>query len=144
MDKSITKIKIRGYHLDVYQHVNNARFLEFFEEARWSHYEHYPPSLFVDNGWGFVVVNINVDYKHPALLGNELIIETKLVKIGDRSATLRQEATISSSGKLSAAADVTFVMLDLNTKQVLPIKGKLFDVLSGKYQFTDNGSKNKK
>ena len=98
----------------------------------------------MDNGWGFVVVNINVDYKHPALLGNELIIETKLVKIGDRSATLRQEATISSSGKLSAAADVTFVMLDLNTKQVLPIKGKLFDVLSGKFQFTNNGSKNKK
>ncbi|MFR0172146.1 thioesterase, partial [Escherichia coli] len=23
-----TQIKVRGYHLDVYQHVNNARYLE--------------------------------------------------------------------------------------------------------------------
>ena len=30
-----TLIKVRGYHLDVYQHVNNARYLEFLEEARW-------------------------------------------------------------------------------------------------------------
>lgn len=29
-----TQIKVRGYHLDVYQHVNNARYLEFLEEAR--------------------------------------------------------------------------------------------------------------
>ena len=27
-----TFIKVRGYHLDVYQHVNNARYLEFLEE----------------------------------------------------------------------------------------------------------------
>ncbi|SQA97049.1 Long-chain acyl-CoA thioesterase FadM [Cedecea neteri] len=30
-----THIKVRGYHMDVYQHVNNARYLEFLEEARW-------------------------------------------------------------------------------------------------------------
>ena len=30
-----TQIKVRGYHLDGYQHVNNARYLEFLEEARW-------------------------------------------------------------------------------------------------------------
>ena len=31
-----TIIKVHGYHLDVYQHVNNARYLEFLEEARWN------------------------------------------------------------------------------------------------------------
>jgi len=31
-----TQIKVRGYHCDFYGHVNNARFLEFLEEARWS------------------------------------------------------------------------------------------------------------
>ncbi len=34
-----TLIKVRGYHLDIYQHVNNARYLEFLEEARWSYLE---------------------------------------------------------------------------------------------------------
>lgn len=26
-------IKVRGYHLDLFRHVNNARYLEFLEEA---------------------------------------------------------------------------------------------------------------
>ncbi len=30
-----TEIKIRGYHLDLYGHVNHARYLEFLEDARW-------------------------------------------------------------------------------------------------------------
>ena len=30
-----TKIKVYGYHLDMYGHVNNARYLEFLETARW-------------------------------------------------------------------------------------------------------------
>ena len=30
-----TEIKIRGYHTDLYQHVNNARYLEFLEEGRY-------------------------------------------------------------------------------------------------------------
>ena len=30
-----TDIRVRGYHLDLYGHVNNARYLEFLEEARW-------------------------------------------------------------------------------------------------------------
>ncbi len=33
-----THIKVRGFHIDVFQHVNNARYLEFLEEA-------------VGNGW---------------------------------------------------------------------------------------------
>ena len=28
-----TQIKVRGYHLDLFQHVNNARYLEFIEEG---------------------------------------------------------------------------------------------------------------
>ncbi|XLM23374.1 thioesterase, partial [Chromobacterium piscinae] len=31
-----TRIKVRGYHLDLFGHVNNARYLEFLEEARWN------------------------------------------------------------------------------------------------------------
>ncbi len=33
-----TTIRIRGYHLDGYGHVNNARYLEFLEEARWAYF----------------------------------------------------------------------------------------------------------
>ncbi|SPY74369.1 Long-chain acyl-CoA thioesterase FadM [Providencia alcalifaciens] len=29
------QIKVLGYHIDVFQHVNNARYLEFYEADRW-------------------------------------------------------------------------------------------------------------
>ena len=30
-----SEVRVRGFHVDVYQHVNNARYLEFLEDARW-------------------------------------------------------------------------------------------------------------
>ena len=60
MIPSITEIKVRGYHLDLYGHVNNARYLEFLEEARWAFAE---TNLDFDEwqrrGIAFSVVNIN-------------------------------------------------------------------------------------
>lgn len=33
------KLTVRNYHLDGYGHVNNARYLEFLEEARWTFFQ---------------------------------------------------------------------------------------------------------
>lgn len=42
-----TRIKVRGYHLDLFQHVNNARYLEFMEEGRWAFFDEF----FDSNDW---------------------------------------------------------------------------------------------
>lgn len=34
-------VRVLNYHLDGYGHVNNARYLEFLEAARWHFFEHY-------------------------------------------------------------------------------------------------------
>ncbi|MDH8096138.1 long-chain acyl-CoA thioesterase FadM, partial [Klebsiella pneumoniae] len=53
-----TQIKVRGYHLDVYQHVNNARYLEFLEEARWDGLENSDSFQWMTaHNIAFVVVN---------------------------------------------------------------------------------------
>lgn len=36
---SVIVLKVRGYHVDVFGHVNHARYLEFLEEARWAFFE---------------------------------------------------------------------------------------------------------
>ena len=68
-----TQIKVRGYHLDVYQHVNNARYLEFLEEARWDGLENSESFQWLTaHNIAFVVVNININYRRPAVLGDVL------------------------------------------------------------------------
>ena len=66
-------IRVRGYHLDIYQHVNNSRYLEFLEEARWDFigetgFDKAAKAL----GVAFVIVNININYRKPALV-NDLL-----------------------------------------------------------------------
>lgn len=122
----MTEIPIRGYHLDFYQHVNNARYLEFLEEARWNFFaESFDTAEFERNGWAFVIVNININFKSPAVLGDIAAIECSIKKIGSKSVTIYQKITDKNSGKFIADADVTFVLLDVKANKALPINDEL-------------------
>lgn len=130
MEKSTTKIKVRGYHADLYGHVNNARYLEMLEEARWSHYEgRVDYDVFKENGWAFVIVNININYRKPAVPGDTVRIETHYKAHGSRSMTLHQTVYLNETDTVSADADITFVVLDAKSGKVMPIEGDLLDIL---------------
>ncbi|MEX0810648.1 MAG: thioesterase family protein [Chitinophagales bacterium] len=122
----MTEIPIRGYHLDFYQHVNNARYLEFLEESRWNYFsETINSEYFETRGWGFVIVNININFRMPAVLGDIVQIECTIKKIGSRSITIYQKITEKNSGKFVGDADVTFVVLDIKENKAVKINEDL-------------------
>lgn len=109
--ESLTEIRTRGYHVDVYGHVNNARYLEFFEEDRWAHLEaKLDLHKWASRGLVFMVVNINVNYRKAVGMGVWLKVSTGLDKIGKRSAVLKQEIRLRNSGEIVADALITFVI----------------------------------
>ena len=118
-----TEIKVRGYHLDIYSHVNNARYLEFLEEARWVLLEDHIDEM-AAKGYAFFVVNINISYKSPAAMGDVLLIDTRLSKLGGKSGTFTQVITRKGEEKVVAEADVTFVVAGADGK-LLPMAGEL-------------------
>ncbi|MCK4640055.1 MAG: acyl-CoA thioesterase [Candidatus Marinimicrobia bacterium] len=119
------QIKIRGYHLDLYGHVNNTRYLEFLEEARWTIKEKYFDSQNKrDEEFGFVVVNTNINYRNYTQLGDTLEIRTTISHIGNKSAVFRHEIYLIGSDKLIADADVTFVIIDRSTGKAMPIESE--------------------
>lgn len=124
------KIKVRGYHLDMYQHVNNARYLEFLEEARW-HYVESKLDLqeWIKDGLGFVVVNININYRKPASLNQILEIKSEMSKISLKSATIKQQIFLDGTTILIADAMVTFVIVDIHSGKAVPLEGKIMEVL---------------
>lgn len=129
---SSTFLRVRGYHLDGYKHVNNARYLEFMEEGRWGFFDDNPRfiELMEKEGVAFVVVNINISYQNPALLGDDLQILTSINEIGGKSALCQHEIIKKEDGRLIAKADVTFVLLDVNANKVINIEGGVREVLS--------------
>lgn len=107
----LTEIKIRGYHADFYGHVNNARYLEFFEEDRWARLENVIDlrKLAVE-GLVFLVVNINVNYRQAVAVGETVLVGTNLEKIGNKSVALKQEIVFKETKEVAADAIVTFVI----------------------------------
>jgi thioesterase-3 len=117
--EKLTEIKVRGYHADFYGHVNNARYLEFFEEDRWAHLEaKIDLRKWAQQGIIFLVVNINVNYRRAVPVGETLVITTGLEKIGNRSVILQQKIFFKDSNEVAADALITFVMADKSGKAV--------------------------
>lgn len=126
-------IRVRGYHLDIYQHVNNGRYLEFLEEARWD---------FIGNtgfdkaaqalGVAFVIVNININYRIPAVVNDLLRVDVKVGRIGNKSCQFEQKIMKVVDGietDLIVDAVNTVCFMDLKTGKSVPIEGELLRIL---------------
>jgi thioesterase III len=116
----LTEIKVRGYHADFYGHVNNARYLEFFEEDRWAHLD---TSLdlqeWASRGLIFLVVNINVNYRKAVGVGETVLISTEIEKVGNKSGVLLQKIVLKATGEVAADALITFVISDRSGRAVV-------------------------
>lgn len=121
-----TTIKVRGYHLDVYQHVNNARYLEFLEEARWQWLEEAGAFTWLqEQKLAFVVVNININYRRPAVLGDVLAIYSEITQLNGKSGIITQRVMLEGSETLVADAALTFVCIDLRTQKAVALESEL-------------------
>ena len=109
-------VHVRFSDVDVYGHVNNVKYFEYFQEAR---------LLFITNRLmaevprelglpSFVIAQTDVDYKAPILFRAEPYdCWSRISRVGTRSFT--QEAEIRDGDTLLARAVVTVVFVDPET-----------------------------
>ncbi|AJY50861.1 MULTISPECIES: acyl-CoA thioesterase [Halomonadaceae] len=128
---SRVQLRVRGYHLDGYGHVNNARYLEFMEEGRWDYFDQHPAMIkeLHQAGRAFVVVNLNIDYLAAARHGDDLEIMTGIVDVGERSG-LCHHRIVRKDGTVIAQADLTFVLLDMRANKAAAIEGEVREALT--------------
>lgn len=118
-------VRVRGYHCDFYGHVNNARYLELFEEARWRWAESVIdlPAWQAD-GFGFVVAGIDIRYRRPAPEGLLLRIRSEITRLDAKFGMFRQEILDAADDRLLVEADITFAVVDTRTGKALPLEGR--------------------
>ena len=122
----IKTIKVRGYHCDFYGHVNNARFLELLEEARWSYLEDsLDLAIWKEQNLGVVVAALTINYRRPAPVDIVLEIHSTLGEMGAKTGIIHQEVFNQDTGKLVADADVTFAVVDTQTGRAVPMTGEV-------------------
>ncbi|MGB7981873.1 MAG: thioesterase family protein [Candidatus Nanopelagicales bacterium] len=116
-------LTVRGYHLDLYGHVNNARYLEFLEEARWAWFEERTDLERILGGEvQMVMVRLEINYRYPAGIGDRLAITTRLGEVRTHSAVFHQEIHLATTGAPVVDADITVVIVD-DAGRAVPIEG---------------------
>ena len=120
-------IRIRNYHLDGYGHVNNARYLEFLEEARWAFFEEHGLLSEID-GFMLVVVRTDIRYRRAAVDGDILRFEGRLKELTSRHIILTQNIVLPS-GKNAVEAEITLMVVSAESGRSISIPEPLFTLL---------------
>jgi len=124
--ESTIEIEVQENEIDELGHVNNARFLEYFERGRMDWYNRCDPSLNkpADRRLGTVVVNIDINYRRECFAGDQLIVVTRAHARGTKSYVLHQEI-FSSDGECVSDAKVTSVVMDMGTREITSLPESL-------------------
>ena len=120
-------VRVRNYHLDGYGHVNNARYLEFLEEARWTFFEEHGFLSEID-GLMLVVVRIDIRYRRAAVEGDILRFEGCLKELTSRHIILTQNIVLPS-GKNAVEAESTLMVVSAESGRSISIPEPLFTLL---------------
>lgn len=73
------KLSVRGYELDSFGHVNNAVYLNYFEQARWEIFRKTNLlDYFRNNNFFLVVTKMQVRYSREVTHFDELVINTRV------------------------------------------------------------------
>ncbi len=121
------EIKVRGFHLDQFGHVNNVRYPEMLEEARYDFFDQFPGffSRVEKTGFYIPLTHISIDYRKSSFLDDILEIRTRISSLNETNGTIHQTITIKGTNRIILEADVVFVAVDLKTGKRSSIEGEL-------------------
>jgi YbgC/YbaW family acyl-CoA thioester hydrolase len=115
---SVYRLEVRSYELDVYNHVNNAVYINWLEHGRCKMLQDkgLDYTRIIDN-WGvrYMTVRLEIDYRQPLHLGDNVEIATQVERVGNTSVTLSQKVARQGANGPAAQARVTIVFTAADT-----------------------------
>ena len=92
-------IQIRFSDLDALNHVNNSYQAQYYDLGRINYFEKVNGGAFGWNEVLVVIVNTENNFFKPILQGEEIYVDTKLVRFGNKSMTMHQRL-VTSNGEI--------------------------------------------
>lgn len=114
-------VTIRDTHLDSYGHVNNARYLDLYEDARWA--------LISTRGFneeetlarrqGPVVLEANIKFMRELVLSDNITITTEVISYEGKIGRMVQKM-IRADNVIASEALFVFGLMDLDARKLIP------------------------
>jgi acyl-CoA thioester hydrolase len=122
MNSTELRMPVRFSDLDAIGHVNNARYLTFFEEGR-AHWFRMVTGMEVGSlAWPVIVARIEIDYLAPIPFGVDIQINTWCTRLGGKSLDMEGKIEIlGPTGKAAAKYKAVLVWFDYASNKTMPI-----------------------
>lgn len=117
----VSTYKIRFSDCDLFGHLNNARYLDYFFNAREDHLkESYNIDLkeFLQQDLAWLIKSHEIIYLQPALYLETVHIQSSLIKVTDKMMLVEMIMKDELESQVKAAIWTTFIPVNLQTKKV--------------------------
>lgn len=109
-------------------HVNNVKLFDYLDQARNEWYV-YANALGIEA----VVVNVNVSYQKEVFKQDALVIQTRLIQVGNTSFTIKQ--TITCHQEVVVMAKVVLTAINPNTRTKVTVPAEIRQLLDADIVF---------
>ncbi len=107
--------------VDIYGHVNHARYLELFEESRWAMVENqgFGPDKVEELKLGPVILEAQIRYKKELKPGDLIEIRTQVSPIVKKIGHIFQRMTFKDSGLLVSEVDLVYGIMSMESRRLI-------------------------
>lgn len=112
--------QIRFSDVDQFGHVNNAVYFELYDMGKTQYFYDVVGPDALDK-IAIVVVKIEASFLAPIFYPDNIVIQTALIHLGNKSFVLRQQAINPKTGEVKCESRTTMVVYDKVNKQSIPM-----------------------
>ncbi|MCM1066271.1 MAG: acyl-CoA thioesterase [Muribaculaceae bacterium] len=113
-------VQIRFNDIDMFGHVNNAVYLQFFDMGKLAYFKQFMGGSFEHEPTVPVVANLNVNFYHPTLIDERISVVTAVASVSTSSLVLEQRV-IAEGGSVKCTARTIMVNIDTKTGAPTPV-----------------------
>lgn len=123
---------VRENHLDSLGHVNNSKYMEFFEQARWEMITQagFGLSEVQKSAQGPIVLEANIKFRKELHNREKIRIENRAIEVKSKILVLEQ-TLFNEAGAVSAVALITMAYLDLRLRKMVSLPKDWLKAMGG-------------
>jgi len=119
------KIIIKENHLDTFGHVNNATYLELYEQARWEALNDHGVSVkkIMDERIGPVLLRVDLKFKKELFLRESIEIHSELLEKSNSKVMKVRQQMMNERGEVASEAIFDIGVMDLVKRKLINLQG---------------------
>lgn len=114
-------VQIRFNDVDVIGHVNNSVLLSYFDLGKVSFFEAMGYKGVRSGDVDLVIVHVDVDYMIPVFMGDDIVVRTKVLSVGNKSVKLVQMLYDRRNDRVKCVCHTVMCGFDPSNNTSLPI-----------------------